>query len=133
MRKKLSLNQWMVVAWVSLSFLIALFLLTTYCPKEQIEVFQIPQDKTGSQAVDMRLLFPNGSIDPNTASAEAFWVIPGIGEKTAAAILAERELNGPFYFPEDLLAVKGIGKKKLESVRPYLCFPSLNGVYHGGR
>ncbi len=66
--------------------------------------------------------FPNGAVDPNTATAEELMTIPGIGEKTAEAIIAEREANGPFLYPEDLMAVKGIGEKKLEKFLPYLDF-----------
>ena len=32
----------------------------------------------------------------------------------------ERETNGGFVYPEDLMAVKGIGKKKMEAIRPLL-------------
>ena len=67
-------------------------------------------------------VFPHGPIDPNTASIKELMQIPGIGQKTAEAIVAEREQNGPFLFPEDLMAVKGIGPKKLESFLPYFNF-----------
>ena len=76
----------------------------------------------GTQPVARSEVFPHGPIDPNTASAEELMQIPGIGPKTAEAIIAEREQNGPFLFPEDLMAVKGIGSKKLESFLPYFHF-----------
>ena len=38
----------------------------------------------------------------------------------AALIIAERERGGPFSYPEDLLSVRGIGAKKLESIREML-------------
>lgn len=56
----------------------------------------------------------------NTGNAETLSGYPGIGEATAAAILAERRENGRFWFPEDILAVKGIGEKKLEQIRPLM-------------
>ena len=56
----------------------------------------------------------------NTGNTESLSEYPGIGEITAAAILAERRENGRFWFPEDILAVKGIGEKKLEKIRPLM-------------
>ncbi|MBR6705839.1 MAG: ComEA family DNA-binding protein [Clostridia bacterium] len=77
----------------------------------------------GTQPIVRSEVFPHGPIDPNTASVRELMQIPGIGQKTAEAIVAEREQNGPFLFPEDLMSVKGIGPKKLESFLPYFCFP----------
>ena len=76
----------------------------------------------GTQPLVRSEVFPHGPIDPNTASVRELMQIPGIGEKTAEAIVEEREQNGPFLFPEDLMAVKGIGPKKLESFLPYFDF-----------
>ena len=39
--------------------------------------------------------------------------LPGIGEKRAADIIADRETNGPYRFPEDITRVKGIGEETL--------------------
>ena len=38
----------------------------------------------------------------------------GVGPKKAQAIIEYREANGPFYTPEELENVKGIGPKTLE-------------------
>ncbi|MEM7401008.1 MAG: helix-hairpin-helix domain-containing protein [Pseudomonadota bacterium] len=38
----------------------------------------------------------------------------GVGPKKAKAIIEYREANGPFYSPEELVNVKGIGPKTLE-------------------
>ena len=54
-----------------------------------------------------------GQIDVNTAGAEELTELPGIGPARAAAIVADREANGPFRYPEDLLRVPGIGEKTL--------------------
>lgn len=61
-------------------------------------------------------------IDLNGAPAEILELLPGVGEKTALKIIAER----PFSSVEDLLRVHGIGAKKLEKIRPYI-------VVRGGR
>lgn len=48
-----------------------------------------------------------------------FEQIPGIGEKMAEEIIAFREIWGDFDKWADLLAVKGIGPKKLEVIRDF--------------
>ena len=59
---------------------------------------------------------PDGKIDLNTATAEELVTLPGIGEKRAAAIIADRAANGPFRMPEDLTRVDGIGEGILEGL-----------------
>ncbi len=61
-----------------------------------------------------------GLIDINTADAETLMDLPGIGEVKAAAIIAYREENGPFRYPEELLNVKGIGEGILEGLLDYV-------------
>lgn len=61
-----------------------------------------------------------GEIQVNLADEEALCRLPGVGPATAEAILTEREMNGPFFYPEDLLQVYGIGEKKLEAMRDML-------------
>lgn len=51
-----------------------------------------------------------GPVNVNTADAATLAAeLEGVGEKTAAAIVAYREANGPFTSVEDLAKVKGIG------------------------
>ena len=57
-----------------------------------------------------------GKIDLNTATKEELMTLPGIGEKRAADIIADREANGPFRIPEDLTRVSGIGEGILEGL-----------------
>lgn len=51
-------------------------------------------------------------VNINTAGVEELDVLPGVGEATARAIVEDRETNGPFSTPEDLMRVSGIGEKK---------------------
>lgn len=60
------------------------------------------------------------SINPNSASQADLERIPGIGPVTAARIIAYRQKNGLFTSLEDMVKVKGIGKKTLETIKPYL-------------
>lgn len=59
-------------------------------------------------------------IDINKADIEMLTQLPGIGPKTAEAIIAYRKDVGQFKSLEDLVEVKGIGPKKLEKIRPFL-------------
>ena len=56
----------------------------------------------------------------NTATAEELDILPGIGPKTAEAIVEFREKNGRFTSPNDLLQVPGIGPKKLAALKPHI-------------
>lgn len=67
---------------------------------------------------------PPEPIDPNVADRVAWDRLPGIGPKTAGAILEHRARHGAFGTADDLLAVSGIGPKTLDRLRPYLEWPS---------
>jgi competence protein ComEA len=62
----------------------------------------------------------SAKVNINTADVEELATIPGIGPKTAEAIVAYRNDNGQFKKVDDLIDVKGIGEKKLEQIRPYV-------------
>ena len=59
-------------------------------------------------------------VNVNTAGAEELATLPGIGEKRAADIIADREENGPYRFPEDITRVKGIGEETLAECIEYI-------------
>ena len=62
-----------------------------------------------------------GPININTANADSLAVnIKGVGKKKAEAIVAYRQSNGPFKAVEEIMKVKGIGKKLLEKNRQNL-------------
>ncbi len=63
---------------------------------------------------------PAHPIDLNSASVEQLQELPGIGPGTAKAIVRFREKSGPFHRVEDLLAIRGITKRRLEKLRPYV-------------
>lgn len=58
-------------------------------------------------------------IDLNRATKRDLMGLPGIGAVIAGRILLYREERGRFERVEDLLRVRGIGKKKLERIAPY--------------
>jgi comEA protein len=63
---------------------------------------------------------PAHPININTAGATELQQVPGIGPSTAQKILDTRKSYGTFKSVDELLAIKGIGPKKLEKMRKYL-------------
>jgi len=59
-----------------------------------------------------------GLLDLNRATEQEFDALPGIGPQLAERIMEYRQSVGAFHSPEELRAVKGIGKKKFERIRP---------------
>ena len=54
-------------------------------------------------------------VNINTATVEELKTLKGIGEKKAEAIIEYRKQNGSFKNKEELMKVRGIGKKLYES------------------
>jgi competence protein ComEA len=59
-------------------------------------------------------------IDINRATKEDLTLIPGVGEKTAQSIVCFRDKNKGINDLQDLLNIRGIGKKKLNRILPYV-------------
>src|SRR5439155_1367323 len=74
-----------------------------------------PQPEHGTAAKKM-----TGVVNINTADAAALATLPGVGPKTAEAILAYRQEHGSFQRVEDLLEIRGIGEKKLGRMRDWV-------------
>ncbi len=60
-----------------------------------------------------------GVVNLNEASAEELDRLPGVGRKAAERILTHRQKR-PFQRIEELVKVKGFGKKKFEKLKPHL-------------
>lgn len=60
-------------------------------------------------------------VNINSATAEELDSLPGVGPSTAAAIVEDRDANGPFSSVEDLMRVSGIGEKKFAKLRDHIC------------
>lgn len=58
-----------------------------------------------------------GVVNINTATEEELTLLPGIGKKTAQAIIDYREKEGKFESAEDIIKVKGVGKKTFEKIK----------------
>lgn len=65
---------------------------------------------------------PEGAVDVNTADFDELLTLTGINRSQIEALLQDREGNGTYDFPEDLIYVKGIGEKTLEKIYDQLDF-----------
>ncbi|WP_299236577.1 ComEA family DNA-binding protein [uncultured Halomonas sp.] len=61
-------------------------------------------------------------ININTASAELLTELPGIGPSKAAAIVEDRETNGPYESAQDLTRVSGIGDGTVANLEDQVTF-----------
>lgn len=59
-------------------------------------------------------------VNINTADADELQELPGIGQVLARRIIEERERNGAFRIPEDILRVSGIGPVTLSKMLDYI-------------
>lgn len=69
-----------------------------------------------------------GLLDLNRATDEDFDALPGIGPKLAERIMEYRQSVGVFHSLDELRAVKGIGKKKFERIRPLVTVTTDAGL-----
>jgi len=63
---------------------------------------------------------PVVQVDINAAGIEELASLPRIGPKLAERVLDYRRQHGPFQSADELTRVKGIGRKMLETIRPYI-------------
>lgn len=87
-------------------------------PARAPERFGLSAGHTSSEALPIPTV--TGAVRVNSADAPALAALPGIGDALAQAILEERAAHGAFFYPEDLLTVRGIGEKKLAAMRDWL-------------
>lgn len=98
---------------LALCFILIVLSVTPAAPVEEKDAYL-----SAHHALKLEPLpLPTGGVNINTAGLEELDRLPGIGPVTAQAIIDERESGGPFYYPEDLLSVRGIGEKTLEKLR----------------
>jgi competence protein ComEA len=63
---------------------------------------------------------PSSPVDLACANAAELDALPGIGPVLAARIVEHRRLHGAFRTVDELLAVRGVGPRLLERLRPYV-------------
>jgi competence protein ComEA len=85
--------------------------LASFAPADHVETNAAPQRKPAPTPEN---------IDLNTASSAQLTRLPGIGPSYAARIVAYRTEHGTFKTVDELENVKGIGRKRLEQIRPFI-------------
>jgi competence protein ComEA len=89
------------------------------------------QAKGGDGAAQPAAASSTVVINVNTATEQELMLLPGVGPARAAAILALRaQLNG-FKKVEDLMRVKGIGRKTLKKLEPMVRLSGASSVPSG--
>lgn len=117
-RKELFLRALSMLMLMAALSLIAVHLRVDYNTKETILPASSASVRMGEV---MQVQAPTGTVNVNTADSEELQAISGIGKELASRIINEREQNGAFVYPEDLLTVKGIGTKTLEKLLTQIC------------
>jgi len=69
------------------------------------------------RAADQNVQF---QLDVNQADWPELAELPGLGETLAKRIVDSRRERGPFADHDDLRRVRGIGRKTLDRIKPYL-------------
>jgi competence ComEA-like helix-hairpin-helix protein len=68
---------------------------------------------------------PAAKVNINAAPDYELAMLPGIGPKTAQAIVEHRQMHGPFGSLEDLMEVRGVAPATVAAIRPYaVCTPA---------
>ncbi len=82
------------------------------------EVITLSNEKAKTQRPQVN----QTGVNLNTATKEELMSLPGIGEYLAEQIVLKRG-EQPFYFIEDLGAVKGFGEKRIAALKPLAYVP----------
>lgn len=102
--------------------------LTLYWDGKALQTMEVQVGAAGGQVAMLTSVpaavtpFLFQPIPINFADAELLATIPGIGPELSAQIVKTRDNKGFFTQPEDLLAVPGIGRSRMNQFAPQFSF-----------
>ena len=76
--------------------------------------------ETNTVTTESTAPLPDYPLDLNTATAEDFMTIDGVGEHKAKLIVAYREQNGEYTDIYQLTNIKGFTPEFVDSLKPYI-------------
>jgi len=102
------------------------FIFTEECSFEGIKIKDLSELRCEGDKIFVKEiggkegLFFGNKIDLNEAEIDDLMAIPGIGYKIAEEIIKLREKKGGFKSLDELLEVRGIGKRRLEKIKNFI-------------
>ena len=112
-----------------LMIVLAAALIFTHLQMDKPSAFRLHASEASlRQEEKMTFPWPEGDVDINAGDVQELDRLYGVGPAIAQSIIEERETNGAFLFPEDLLAVRGIGQKTLDKLWNQIFLPKPD--YH---
>lgn len=115
--KKMKIITFSAVAVAAL----ALGLYLECCDKKEFVVKDVPTPSELPEDMGEPHYDEEGRLDINTATAEEFQELNGIGEKLAERIITYRNEHGTFMAVEELTLVSGIGESLMEDIMDEIC------------
>ena len=89
------------------------------------------QAERKEQVAKSRQAGHNSKLDINRATVRELQNLPGIGEVLAQRVVEHRKAYGPFQTIDELKSVKGIGRKRIEQLRPLVSVGVEKEMAHG--
>ena len=122
MKRRIAVTVVMAVVLTSAAALVFSHLDLSRFPVAYPLIVSSTEETDGLRHTGNDLSVASNRINVNTANTEILCTLNGMRSDTALNLVADRETNGFYYFPEDLLSVKGIGEKTLNKLLPQICF-----------